>query len=169
MGNKWVPAEECIAALPRTTVYGCIFFTDAAGRVLQLRSSVPQHPGVWQWPGGNTDAVESPFETAVRECYEETAIRFTGPPKLLAVHWIPPSAAWPALKAGFVFDGGQLADEEIARIRLDPDEHDAFSVRSLEEWAQVMDPRGWRRLTAVHRARATGTVAYVEMKPDIIW
>lgn len=169
MANKWIPPEQYIATLPRITVYGCLFFTDTGGRVLQLRSSVKQHAQIWQWPGGNTDAEESPFETAVRECHEETGMTFSGPPKLLAVHWIPPSPAWPALKTGFVFDGGHLTAEEIAGIRLDPDEHDRFEIRSLGEWAESMAPPRWERMVAVHRARTTGTVEYRELRPDVLW
>lgn len=163
------PPEQYIATLPKTTVYGCMFFTDTAGRVLQLRSSVKQHPMLWQWPGGNTDTEESPFATAVRECHEETGIVFAGPPKLLAVHWMPPTASWPALKAGFVFDGGRLTDQEVAGIQLDPGEHDLFEVRSLDEWAKAMDPPRWERMASVHRARTTGTVEYLEMRPDVLW
>ncbi|WP_338933123.1 NUDIX hydrolase [Streptomyces netropsis] len=168
MANTWIPPEQYIAKLPRITAYGCLFFTDTDGRVPQLRSSVQQHPGIWQWPGGNTDQDESPFDTAVRECREETGIQFGGAPKLLAVHWMSPSDAWPALKTGFVFDGGELTQEEIFRIRLDPGEHDLYSVRSLERWAEVMETQGWQRLAAVHDARRTGTVAYIEMRPDAI-
>ncbi|MGW1196607.1 NUDIX domain-containing protein [Streptomyces sp. NPDC002536] len=155
--------------LPMHASFGCMFFTDTAGRVLQLRSCVTQHAQVWQWPGGNTDNEnESPFDTAVRECREETGIIFTGQPKLLAVFW-QSVGQWPVAKLGFAFDGGQLTADELDRIALDPDEHDAFAVRSVDEWAKVMDTRWWERLAAVHRAQQAGATAYLEMRSDGYW
>ncbi|MEU3354551.1 NUDIX hydrolase [Streptomyces sp. NPDC037389] len=146
----------------------CLFFTDDEGRVLQLRSSVPEHSQLWQWPGGNTDEEnESPFETAVRECREETGITFTGRPKVLAVFW-KPTGTWPVAKLDFVFDGGHLTTNDIDRIQLDPDEHDEVAVKSLDEWAKVMDTRSWERLAAVHHSQQTGTAAYVELRPDAL-
>ncbi|GAA0392858.1 hypothetical protein GCM10010357_12030 [Streptomyces luteireticuli] len=169
MANQWLPPEEYVKRLPMHSSYGCMFFTDTKGRVLQLRSSVQQHSQLWQWPGGNTDNEgESPFETAVRECREETGIIVTGPPKVLGVFW-QPAGTWPVAKLGFAFDGGQLTADELDRIVLDPDEHDEFAVRSVDEWAKVMDTRWWERLAAVHRAWQSGATAYLEMRSDVLW
>ncbi|GHG75016.1 hypothetical protein GCM10018779_52180 [Streptomyces griseocarneus] len=82
----WVPPERYVKTLPMHAQYACSFFTDTENRPLQLRCSVPAALGARQWPGGNTDTEgESPFETAVRECWEETGIRFTGEPRLPAM------------------------------------------------------------------------------------
>ncbi|MCC3769654.1 NUDIX domain-containing protein [Streptomyces sp. UNOC14_S4] len=163
MAKQWLPVEQYVAGLPKAAVYGCLFFTDTAGRPLQLLSSV--HGG-WQWPGGDMDPGESPWETAVRECREETGLVFTGPPRLLATEFMP-VGQWPVTKVGFVFDGGELTDEELARITLDPEEHSSFEVRTMDEWAQVLDTRAWERLAAVNRARRTGCPVYREMRRDV--
>ncbi|GAA0348750.1 NUDIX domain-containing protein [Streptomyces blastmyceticus] len=166
LANQWVPPEQYVKTLPMHAAYACLFFTDTEGRPLQLHSSLAQHSGRWQWPGGNTDAEgESPFETAVRECREETGIVFTGRPRMLAVFWHSPGQ-WPVAKIGFAFDGGRLTAEDIARITLDPDEHDGFAVRSMAEWAETLDKRTWERLVAVNDARRQRTVAYLEVRPD---
>ncbi|MFI1972618.1 NUDIX domain-containing protein [Streptomyces cinnamoneus] len=168
MANPWIPPEQYVKKLPMHVSFGCMFFTDAAGRVLQLRSSRPEHGQVWQWPGGNTDEVnESPFDTAVRECREETGIIFTGRPKVLAVFW-QPVGKWPVAKLGFTFDGGQLTADALDRIQLDPDEHDEFAVKPLDEWAKIMETRDWERLAAVHHAQRTGTTAYLEARIDAL-
>jgi 8-oxo-dGTP diphosphatase len=75
MPKPWLPPHEYVAGLPKAAVYGCLFFTDTVGRPLQLRSAI--HGG-WQWPGGDMDPDETPWETAVRECEEETGIVFAG-------------------------------------------------------------------------------------------
>ncbi|WP_307811651.1 NUDIX hydrolase [Streptomyces sp. AV19] len=156
----WLPPQEYSAGLPKATMYGSLFFTDTAERPLQLLSSVVA--GVWQFPGGNTDEGESPWGTAVRECREETGIDFTGPPRLLAVHFMPPVGGWVACRTGFIFDGGVLTDEQFAAIRLDPDEHVEWQVRTVGDWERECDPLTFRRLAAVMAARRSGGAAYFE-------
>ncbi|MFF4948400.1 NUDIX domain-containing protein [Streptomyces chattanoogensis] len=164
MASTWVPPEQYVKKLPMHAQYACVFFTDTEDRPLQLRSSVPATRGTWQWPGGNTDIEgESPFETAVRECREETGIAFTGPPRLLAMFWTPP-AEWPVAKVGFCFDGGRLSDDVLERITLDPDEHDQLAVRSMTEWAKALTAREWERLAAVMGARNSGLPVYLELR-----
>ncbi|MFI9310740.1 NUDIX domain-containing protein [Streptomyces triculaminicus] len=160
MTSVWLPPEEYLATLPKATMYGCLFFTDSEGRPLQLRSSVD--PGLWQFPGGNTDPGETPWQTAVRETREETGIVFTGRPRLLATHFLPPGGVWTLSKVGFVFDGGTLTDEALSRIVLDPAEHCEWQVRSMEGWAPALGTATWERLAAVNAARATGVPAYLE-------
>ncbi len=53
--------------------------------------------------------------------------------------------------------------EEISKIRLDPDEHDLYAVRSMSKWAETMGTKEYQRLAAVLRARATGVPAYLEL------
>ncbi|MFE7554005.1 NUDIX domain-containing protein, partial [Streptomyces gardneri] len=63
---------------------------------------------------------------------------------------------------GFIFDGGELTDEQIAAVVLDPDEHSEYAVRSLEEWEREMHPREFARLAEIDRARRTRSTVYVE-------
>ncbi|MFC7795109.1 NUDIX domain-containing protein [Streptomyces cinereoruber] len=164
MANTWLPPVEYVATLPRATAYACLYFTDTGGRPFQLRATY--HSGTWQWPGGNMDPGETPWETAVRECREETGIVFTGEPRLLGTHFTTDRGdAWPANHIGFVFDGGELTDEQIAAVVLDPEEHDAHDLRTLEEWEREMDPAEFACLAAIDRARRTGTPVYLEAGP----
>ncbi len=71
-------------------------------------------------------------------------------------------------KVGFVFDGGELTDEDIARITLDPDEHFTFEVRTMDDWAMALDKPTWQRLVSVHQARTTGQPLYLEIRPDAL-
>ncbi|MEV8530442.1 NUDIX domain-containing protein [Streptomyces sp. NPDC051211] len=166
MTNTWLPPREYIATLPPATAYACLYFTDAIGNPVQLRATYSTE--AWQFPGGNMDHGETPWETAVRECEEETGIVFSGEPKLLGVHFLTPRGEdWHTNHIGFIFDGGTLDQEQIAGIVLDPGEHSEFRVLPVEEWVKVMTPANFARLAVIDRARRTGTVAYLESVPSV--
>ncbi|MET9507764.1 NUDIX hydrolase [Streptomyces flavidovirens] len=155
----WLPPEQYAETLPKATLFGSVFFTDENDHPVQLRAIYSAvHP--WQWPGGTTEAGERPWETAVRECEEETGFAVSGPPRLLAAVFGLPGAAWPYATAGFVFDGGRLTARQIERIRLAPDEHDDVRALPLAEWQPLMPERDFARLLAVMEARRSGTTAY---------
>ncbi|MEX0169976.1 NUDIX domain-containing protein [Streptomyces sp. LMG1-1-1.1] len=161
MENTWLPPVEYIATLPRATAYACLYFTDTTGRPFQLRAS--DRSERWQWPGGHMDPGETPWETAVRECREETGMIFTGEPRLLGTHFVTDRGEdWPANHIGFIFDGGELTDEQIAAVVLDPGEHSEYSLRTLDEWEREMEPAEFARLAEIDRARRTGATVYVE-------
>ncbi|MDJ1132067.1 NUDIX hydrolase [Streptomyces iconiensis] len=157
----WLPPEEYAEKLLKSTSFACLFFTDERERPLQLRSVYsPGHP--WQWPGGTMDPGERPWQTALRECQEETGIAFGGPPRLIASVFGGPGRAWPFSTIGFVFDGGRLTGQEIEDIALDADEHDEVRVLAVEEWRALMPRRDFARLEAVMEARRTGATAYFD-------
>ncbi|MFD5325252.1 NUDIX domain-containing protein [Streptomyces sp. NPDC127092] len=161
MTHAWLPPAEYIATLPRATAYACLYFTDTRGRPFQLLAT--QASEHWQWPGGNMDPGETPWETALRECREETGLVFAGEPRLLGTHFTCDRGEdWPANHIGFIFDGGELTDEQIDAVVLDPEEHSAYQVRSLAEWEREMTPPTFRRLAAIDRARRTGETVYLE-------
>ncbi|MFE7409746.1 GNAT family N-acetyltransferase [Streptomyces laurentii] len=156
----WLPPEEYAATVPKCTAFACVYFTDEDDRPLQLRSVYsPSHP--WQLVGGVMDPGERPWETAVRECREETGLVLTIPPKLLATVHSLPGGGWPYSTIGLIFDGGQLTTDQIHSITLAPREHDEARVLPVEEWRALMPPRDFRRLNAMAQARRTGEAAYV--------
>ncbi|MHC5705566.1 NUDIX hydrolase [Streptomyces sp. PKU-MA01144] len=161
MSTTWLPPEQYAETLMKATAFACLFFTDEDDRPLQLRAVYSQeHP--WQWPGGTMDPGERPWETAVRECREETGMTVEGPTRLLAAVYGLPGAKWPYSTIGFVFDGGRLTADRIAGITLDPAEHDEVRVLSPDEWRAHMPERDFARLRAVLDARRTGVTAYFD-------
>ena len=143
----------------KATAFACVYFTDEDGQPLQLHSVYsPAHP--WQLVGGTMDIGERPFETAVRECREETGLTVAGPPRLLATVYGLPGAQWPYSTIGMIFEGGQLTVEQIRGITLNPQEHDQVRVLPLAEWRALMPDRDFKRLTAVAEARRTGKATY---------
>lgn len=161
LGSSWLPPEEYAETLPKATGFACVYFTDEHDRPLQLHSVYsPAHP--WQFVGGTMDRGERPWQTAVRECREETGITVTGAPRLLATVFGLPGTAWPYSTVGTVFDGGRLDAARIAGITLDPREHDDVRVLPLDQWQPLMPARDFARLRAVTEARRTGTAAYFD-------
>ncbi|QKW18787.1 NUDIX hydrolase [Kitasatospora sp. NA04385] len=162
----WLPPAEYVKTVENATVFGCFYFTDTVGRHLAMRSRPDSD--FWGWPGGNVEKGEEPLETAVRECLEETGIdlQVANPglvqqPRLLAVMFSGPGVAWPLAKIGFVFDGGELTDQQLDSIVLDPEEHTEWRVLPIAEWADLMSPQEHSRLVQVDSARRTGTAAYL--------
>ncbi|MFH8553139.1 NUDIX hydrolase [Streptomyces celluloflavus] len=165
MSDNWLPHAEYVATLPKATLYACFFVTDESERPIQLRAA--WDPEVWQWPGGNMDPGETPWDCAVREGLEETGLYFAESPRLLGVHFLTEREDWPALKVGLVFDGGRLTEIQIRGITLDPDEHSEVAVRSVEEWQREMSEGAFRRLAAVAEARRTGVACYLQQTDPV--
>lgn len=156
----WLPPEEYAATLQKATCFACVYLTDEDDRPLQLHAVyTSSHP--WQFPGGTMEPGERPWETAVRECREETGLAPHGPPRLLATVFGLPGEEWPFATVGLVFDGGRLGAEQIRGITVSPQEHDEARVLPLADWEALMPPRDFARLAAVDRARRTGVAAYV--------
>ncbi|WP_073937897.1 GNAT family N-acetyltransferase [Streptomyces sp. CB02400] len=155
----WLPLKQYAETVPKATAFACVYFTDEDDRPLQLHSVYsPAHS--WQLVGGTTDHGERPFETAVRECREETGLTVAGPPRLLATVYGLPGIQWPYSTIGMVFDGGRLTAMQIRGITLDPQEHDEVHVLPLAEWKALMPARDFARLRTVAEARRTGEAAY---------
>ncbi|MGW1411790.1 NUDIX domain-containing protein [Streptomyces sp. NPDC002403] len=153
--------EQYAETIPKATLWACFYFTDEDGQPLQVHSVYsPSYP--WQLVGGTTDPGETPWQTAVRECREETGITPAGPPLLLATVYSLPGGGWPYSSIGTVFDGGRLTAAQIRGITLDPEEHDEVRVLPLSGWKELMRPGDFARLIAVEEARRTGVAVYID-------
>jgi ADP-ribose pyrophosphatase YjhB (NUDIX family) len=69
----------------------CTFLVDPSGALLlQLRDDkAPYYPNVWGLPGGAVEPGESPIEAAVRELWEEAALRPSAPLSLFMRQELP--------------------------------------------------------------------------------
>jgi 8-oxo-dGTP diphosphatase len=146
---------EWYASLPSFTASGAALLTDAAGAVLLVK---PWYREEWQFPGGVTEAAESPRQCAEREAAEEIGVAVTAT-ALLAVRWMPPDGPRRGTFA-FVFDCGTLADPGL--VRLQAAELDDFAFLPLDQATARMAPSGALLLTKAWQARAEGRPAYVE-------
>ena len=110
-------------------------------------------------PGGYVEEDESPLAACRREVREELRI---APPigRLLVMDWAPHPQEGDKLL--YVFDGGTLTPDDLAGIRLDPDELAEYTLHLPEEAAALLVPRLGRRVLAAVRARREGRTLYLE-------
>ncbi|KOV63583.1 hypothetical protein ADK64_20155 [Streptomyces sp. MMG1121] len=148
--------REAAAPVDRPTALAKarVLFTDSAGRVLLVRlCSVAARPH-WGLPGGTVEAgSETPRDAAVREIREELALPCS-PGRLLSVDWVRRPDDLPRMV--HVFDGGQLDERDLARIRLDETELGEWRMCAPEEARQLMSPQSWGQLKESLTARAAG-------------
>ncbi|MEU2657052.1 NUDIX hydrolase [Streptomyces sp. NPDC007325] len=107
-----------IAGLPRVLAASAALFRDARGRVLVVEPNYRDH---WALPGGTveSDAGETPRQGARRETAEEIGLDVPLGP-LLAVDWSHGTGRPPIV--AYLYDGGVLAEERFAEIRLQEEE-----------------------------------------------
>jgi 8-oxo-dGTP diphosphatase len=131
--------------------------TDGQGRVMLVE---PTYKSYWEIPGGSVEADESPHATVVRELKEELGL--SAPVgRLLVADWVPPR---PDRTEGLmlVFDGGVLTPSQTEQIRLPADELRGWAWCTEQQAGERLSELLTRRITAAARARAEGTVVYLE-------
>lgn len=98
------------------------------GHVLCIRRSKrSDRAGEWESPAGHIDEGESPAEAALREVYEETALRVKLSRKALKITLRDGNK-------GCIFLGHPIDNLDV---RLNPDEHDAFKWLALDELSSI--------------------------------
>jgi 8-oxo-dGTP pyrophosphatase MutT (NUDIX family) len=149
--------SDFTATLPRKRMGAGVLLSDAQGRMLLVE---PTYKPDWEIPGGTVEADESPYIAAGRELQEELGLPIR-PGRLLVTDWVPPQ---PDRTEGLmmVFDGGVLAPEKAARIRLPAAELRGWAWCTEQEAGGRVSERLARRLTAAVRARAEQKAVYLE-------
>ncbi len=142
--------------LPRKRVAAGALFRDGDGRILMVE---PVYKPGLEIPGGIANEDESPLHACVREVREELGIE----PRigdLLVVDWVPRHGVWPD-GIMFVFDGGLLAPEHLARVQLQAEELASIKFLTLGEIIPQVRPAMARRLAACLEAVALGRPLYL--------
>ncbi|MEK2491534.1 NUDIX hydrolase [Kitasatospora purpeofusca] len=163
----WRPVGAHLTTVARPATYGSLLITDPRGRVLGLRSTVD--PAAWNFPGGDVGSGRTPFATALTEAQKQTGLDLAAENpeviarrRLVAVIHEQAGTRYPVPACGYVFDGGVLAPDQQARIRLDPAEHTEFRFETAHDWRSLMEPDHYHRLRQVLRAHRSGVPLYLE-------
>ncbi|HEX6469288.1 MAG TPA: NUDIX hydrolase [Streptosporangiaceae bacterium] len=158
-----MPDAAFYASLPRTRGAASALLLDERGRILLVK---PTYKEGWFLPGGVIEAGESPLTACVRECVEELGLVpvLDG---LVCVDWGPPKGAADAVNI-YVF-GGRITAEQVAAIRLPPDELSDYTLALPDATGGLVPPHIERRLGPCLRAAAGGPVAYLEDGREPAW
>lgn len=134
-------------------------FTNEQGDLLLVKTHFKEG---WSIPGGSIDTNESPLAGCVREVREEIGLDL--PPerfRLLCIEYTHPAGV-KTESLQFVFSGGVLTQDEIARIMLEVGEIERYQFTPIEE-ALVTTNAGTRsRLPACLAALKDGSCVYRE-------
>lgn len=130
---------------------------DEAGAILLVQPTYRSH---WLMPGGRVEANESPHAGCLREVQEELGLSLPCPRLLCVDYRAGRESQREAIH--FVFAGGVLPPEQIARIILPPDELRAFAFFPLVEAVRLLPPKGGLRLPHLLAAWERGQPAYLE-------
>jgi 8-oxo-dGTP diphosphatase len=145
------------AKQPRKRVSVDAVVRDKYGRILLVD---PAYKPDWDMPGGMAEANEPPHQAVERELKEELDLDIEVG-RLLCVDWVAPHGPWDDLLA-FVFDGGELSEEQAAGLKLCDDELSAFEFCTEEQAAARLRPYVWRRLDVALNALHGGQVQYLQ-------
>ncbi len=144
------------SVLPKKRLIAHVLITDGADRVLLCETQFKKD---WELPGGIVEPGEPPRLGAVREIAEELGLdRDIG--RLLVADWMPPYLGWDdAIE--LIFDGGVLAESDLAGLALQASEIKRVKFCTLAEAANLVTPLSHRRLTVAVNL-APREMAYLE-------
>ena len=135
--------------LPGIPVSAGALIFDRAGRLLILK---PTYKSGWTIPGGVMEADgESPWEACRREVREETGIDVTCG-RLAAMDFRRPRPGRPG-GIRFLFDCGQVSDEALAGLVLQPEEVSESRLAPLPDALVLLRGPIRRRVRAATRSR----------------
>lgn len=152
-----LPPDQYVASLARKRMAAGALFRDGTGRVLLVE---PTYKPTWEVPGGAVEREESPTAACRREVLEELGLdRPVG--RILAVDWVPSRPERPE-GLMLVYDGGVLAEEESAGIRLQADELASYAFVERDRVPELTSALLARRVAACLGAVVTGTAVSLE-------
>lgn len=143
--------------IPRKRVAGGALIRNGADRLLFV---TPGYKPFLEIPGGVAESNESPLCACRREVKEELGLDLDIS-RLLVVDWMPAHGVWTD-GVMFIFDGGQLDDEQSARLGVTDPELTGFRFLTLTEATSHLRPSMARRIARALAALRDGIPRYAE-------
>jgi len=144
------------SALPKKRLIAHVLMRDVRDRVLLCETQFKKD---WELPGGIVEPLEPPRLGAAREVAEELGIELEIG-RLLVVDWMPPYLGWDdAIE--MIFDGGMVAENDLAFWSLQPTEIKAVALVDLPTASELLTPLAFRRLS-IAVALGSDEMAYTE-------
>ncbi|MFK0249620.1 NUDIX domain-containing protein [Amycolatopsis azurea] len=156
-----LPFDDYVRSLNRKRMSAGVLYRDTSGRVLIVEPSYKDH---WDIPGGACDEGEPPWRTAAREVGEELGTD-RKPGDLIVIDYIPADERMPEGMA-FIFDGGEITDDDVAKLDIADPEIVSVHLVQLDEVAPKLKPILARRVAAaLDAARSTKLVICEDGRP----
>ncbi len=149
--------EEYAKILPKKQVGTAVLLFNTKGELLILK---PDYKDGWLVPGGATDDNESPLHSAIRETREEIGLDI---PELQLVgiyYGVKKGVFTDSLK--FIFSGGTLTDNQIAKIKLQTEELEEYKFISPDEAIPLLSSSLQKSIPKCLEAIKSKTVVYIE-------
>ncbi|MDO8649870.1 MAG: NUDIX hydrolase [Candidatus Berkelbacteria bacterium] len=144
--------EEYLNTLARKITAGGALFFNNKNELLLVK---PNYKDNWNIPGGVTEAAEAPWEACQREVMEEIGLNRSINQLLCIDHkYVPEEKAAESLQ--FIFYGGVLTEEEIAKIKLQDSELTEFRFVPMREALKMVSQGMARRLPMCEEAIRDG-------------
>jgi 8-oxo-dGTP pyrophosphatase MutT (NUDIX family) len=141
----------------RKRVAAKVIFRDESERILLVE---PTYKPDWDLPGGMAEANEPPLHAARREVREELGLEVVSG-DLLVVDWASPHGPWDD-QLVFIFNGGILGTEQVARLQPLDSELSAVRFFAHHEACSRLRPYVWKRVEFAFNALCGGRVRYLQ-------
>lgn len=146
-----------LQSLPRKRMAAGALFRDADGRILLVK---PAYKDGWDLPGGVVEEDESPKAACRREVREELGLELAIGRLLVVDYNTATDVRTESLM--FIFEGGALSAETVARISLPEAELTTFHFFNPAELPEAMSPRLRRRVRRAWEQLTNGGDVYLE-------
>ncbi len=135
---------------------GCLLFNEQ-GYIMLVK---PNYKPVWEIPGGIVEQNESPRQCCQREVLEEIGLSLEIG-RLLTVDYNHPTHV-KTESLMFIFDGGTLSPEQIAAIKLQPDELIDYGFFTADTLPNDLTPTLKKRVIVAYEQFLNGGDTYLE-------
>lgn len=149
--------EEYALILDKKLVGTAVLLFNSRGELLIVK---PDYREEWLVPGGSTDSDESPLHCAHRETMEEVGLDIPVL-QLVGVYYGHKKGVF-ADSLKFIFSGGVLSDEQIAKIKVQEGELLEWKFLIPEDAIALLSSSLKRSLPKCLEAIENKMVAYIE-------